>query len=100
MHIDIAIYEKDRIQGAYLLLKRYKNRLKNFDQAIHNINKSKVDLTEFNELKVSLDHERYLTYAKDMQKLFDSTIDDMKVSRQLDRSNLERLIQKSVNALQ
>ena len=37
VHWEVAIKEKDRIQGAYLLLRRFKNRLKNFDQVIGTI---------------------------------------------------------------
>lgn len=40
--------EKDSIGGAYLLLKRYKNRLKAFDQTLGILSKNKVDQTEFN----------------------------------------------------
>ena len=34
VHIEREIREKGNIEGAYLLLKRYKNRLKVFDQAL------------------------------------------------------------------
>lgn len=32
--LEVQIKDKDSIQGAYLLLKRYKNRLKGFDEAL------------------------------------------------------------------
>lgn len=34
VHWETQIKSKDSIQGAYLLLKRYKNRLKGFDETL------------------------------------------------------------------
>ena len=38
-----------------MLLKRYKNRLKQFDQTISEIQKNKVEVLDFDNLKTSLD---------------------------------------------
>ena len=54
VNFEIQIREKSNIQGAYLLLKRYKNRLKAFDEALSKMNLSKVDLADFNALKTSV----------------------------------------------
>ena len=45
VYVEKQIREKGNIEGAYLLLKRYKNRLKIFDQALSLIDKNKVSLT-------------------------------------------------------
>ena len=37
INIEIQIKEKSGIQGAYMLLKRFKNRLKVFDQTLSEI---------------------------------------------------------------
>ena len=37
------VRNKDKINGAYLLLKRFKDRLKAFDRAMQTLNKSKVN---------------------------------------------------------
>ena len=35
--------EKNKIEGAYLLLKRFKNRLKQFDTALEKVHELKAD---------------------------------------------------------
>ena len=57
IHWEVQMKSKDSIQGAYLLLKRYKNRLKGFDQTLLTMNENKVEKTAFNELKMSVDRE-------------------------------------------
>ena len=74
INIEREIREKGNIEGAYLLLKRYKNRLKIFDQALSLLSKNKVSVTEFNELKESVDKNRAVILFKDMQILFDTTV--------------------------
>ena len=77
MNLEIQIREKSNIQGAYLLLKRYKNRLKAFDEALCKMNLSKVDLADFNALKTSVKQERTITVYEDMQKLLDSKMNQI-----------------------
>ena len=70
--------EKDSIQGAYLLLKRYKNRLKVFDETLQRVEKSKVNLVEFDALKASIDKATATQIYHDMETLFDTTVKEMK----------------------
>ena len=58
VQLEVQIKEKNSIQGAYLLLKRFKNRLKVFDETLIKIEKQKVGMNDFNELKTSLRPER------------------------------------------
>ena len=44
------IRDKNKIEGAYLLMKRFKNRLKAFDQAIQAMNVRKADVTDLDKL--------------------------------------------------
>ena len=67
------VRDKDKIDGAFLLLKRFKNRLKAFDGALHAMDKTKVNISEFTQLQVSIDLARSQTIFDDMKRLFDST---------------------------
>lgn len=67
VHWEVQMKSKDSIQGAYLLLKRYKNRLKAFDQTLLAMNENKVEKTEFNALKMSVDKEQAKNIYRDMQ---------------------------------
>jgi hypothetical protein len=42
--------ERGRIDGAYLLLKRFKGRLKLFDKALEKMHTEKTSKDEFNNL--------------------------------------------------
>ena len=44
---ELALKDKSKIDGAYLLLKRYKNRLKNYDIALERIDQKKCDKSDF-----------------------------------------------------
>ena len=66
--------DKNKIEGAYLLLKRFKNRLKAFDTALEKVHEQKVDRQEFAKLKQSLDKDRALSIFNDMKLLFDTTV--------------------------
>ena len=48
---EIALRDKSKIEGAYLLLKRYKNRLKNYDAALEKIESNKADRNELTALE-------------------------------------------------
>ena len=52
---ELALKDKSKIDGAYLLLKRYKNRLKNYDLALERIDQKKCDKSEFEALSQSVD---------------------------------------------
>ena len=66
------VRDRDKINGAFLLLKRFKNRLKAFDEAMQALDRSKVDMKEFQKLSQSLDFSRSETIFKDMVALVDS----------------------------
>lgn len=66
--------DKNKIEGAYLLLKRFKNRLKNFDSALEKVHEQKADKKDFIQLKASLDRDRAMSIFNDMKILFDSSI--------------------------
>lgn len=66
------IRDKDKINGAFLLMKRFKNRLKAFDEAMQALNRQKVNITDFEKLSASLDFSRAETIFKDMVSLLDS----------------------------
>lgn len=38
------VQDKDKIEGAYLLLKRFKQRLRAFDTALNAVNNAKVNM--------------------------------------------------------
>lgn len=63
---ETALKDKSKIEGAYLLLKRYKNRLKNFDTALAQIESNKADKKELAQLTKSLDNQTNLAILKDM----------------------------------
>ena len=54
------------------MLKRFKNRLKAFDAALHALDKQKVNMNEFLTLQTSLDMARSQTIFDDMKRLFDT----------------------------
>ena len=55
------------------MLKRFKNRLKGFDQSLKQVTESKADRTEFVALEQSLAKGRAEAVFDDMKILFDST---------------------------
>lgn len=65
--------DKNKIEGAYLLLRRFKNRLKGLDEVIQNISKDKASHTDFDNLKKSLDGGRAQSVFDDMKVLLEST---------------------------
>ena len=66
--------DKGKIEGAYLLLKRFKNRLKTFDTALEKVHVQKADKQDFLKLKTSLDKDRATSIFNDMKILFDTTV--------------------------
>lgn len=63
---ETQIKEKGKIDGAYLLLKRFKNRLKAFDETLGIISKTKADLTEIASLKKTFEKTQLGEIVKDM----------------------------------
>ena len=71
---ETALKDKSKIEGAYLLLKRYKNRLKTYDVALEKLEHKKCDRSELTELALSVDKTRGYTIFNDMKLLFDTTV--------------------------
>ena len=44
------LQDQGRIDGAYLIIKRFKNRLKQFDQALEKLYENKASKEEFEKL--------------------------------------------------
>ena len=65
---------KDKIEGAYLLLKRFKNRLKGMDEVVRSVSKDKADKKDFEKLEKSLAKGRAEAVFNDMKDLFDTTV--------------------------
>ena len=59
--------DKAKIDGAYLLIKRLKNRLKGLDEVVHKVSNDKINHTDFELFKKSMSKHRA-----------DSVFDDMK----------------------
>ena len=71
---EAQLMDKSKIEGAYLLLKRFKNRLKTFDTALAKVHDLKADKKDFTELQQSLDKDRAQSIFNDMRILFDTTV--------------------------
>ena len=74
------------------MLKRYKNRLKVFDETLQNIEKSKVNQVDFDVLKASMKKETAMQIYQDMEKLFDTTVTELKKKMQFDKVNFETIL--------
>ena len=90
----VQLKQKDSIQGAFMLLQRYKNRLKGFDAALNTINASKVDQNEYDAFKTSLEKERSSTIFRDMQLLVDSQSASLQAQMKRDKNEFERIVHK------
>ena len=86
--------DKDKIEGAYLLLKRFKNRLKNFDIALEKVHEMKANKEDFFRLKQSLDRDRAMSIFNDMKILFDSTVKKIDDKFNHERSQVEDIYAK------
>ena len=56
------------------MIKRMKNRLKNFDTALELMNKVKLEKEEFEQLKNDVNKDRAISVFNDMKLLLDSTV--------------------------
>ena len=92
------LMDKNKIEGAYLLLKRFKNRLKVMDDVVARINVEKANHADFHVLKQSLKKERAESVFDDMKTLFDATVKqfDEKVAyeRQHVAQTFDRIVKK------
>ena len=69
----MQLKDKSKIEGAYLLLKRYKNRLKNYDTALEQINNVKADKNALELLEAQTKPQRATAVFNDMKMLLDMT---------------------------
>lgn len=69
-----VLQNKDRIEGAYLILRRFKDRLKGIDEVVKKVNQEKVNRTELKRFEDSMDQNRAITMFDDMKTLFDTTV--------------------------
>ena len=74
VNYEIVLKDKSKIDGAYLLLKRYKNRLKNYDTALERLESKKVDRPELEAVIATIDKDKGATIFRDFQLLMDSTV--------------------------
>ena len=59
--------DKNKIDGAYLLIKRFKNRLKCLDEVVRKVNEDKADRGAVQVLKSSLAKGRAEAVFEDMK---------------------------------
>ena len=85
------VQDKNKIEGAYLLMKRFKNRLKAFDQAMQTLNETKANVTDFDELRAGLDFTRTENVFKDMMTLIDSTTKNFEAKVEFERNQTSAL---------
>ena len=71
------VKEKNKIDGAYILIEELKRQLKMFDKALERIYKEKAGREDIEMLKKSIDEHRAKSIFNDMKELFDTTIKDM-----------------------
>ena len=80
------------------MLKRFKNRLKTFDNALGKVAEKKADRHEFEKLANDLQKDRAVSVFNDMKILFDTTVNqfDEKIiyERRQIRTTYERLLQE------
>lgn len=55
-------------------MKRFKNRLKLFDSALEHMHTTKLEKSEFEYVKETLNKNTATSIFNDMQKIFDSTV--------------------------
>ena len=93
---EILIEEKSKIDGAYLLLKRFKNRLKICDSALEKVASQKADRTELQALSLSVDKERAMRVFNDMKLLFDTTVKQFDTKLLHERKKIQQAYEKIV----
>ena len=88
--------DKSKIEGAYLLLKRFKNRLKTLDIALENMNNKKTDKRDFEIFQNSLAKDRAQAIFDDMKMLFDATVLKFDEKIEYERNQIKRSYEKIV----
>ena len=88
------VRDKNKIEGAYLLMKRFKNRLKAFDTAMQVLNETKANVTDFDELRAGLDFTRTENVFRDMMSLIDTTTKNFEAKVEHERAQTTSLFQR------
>ena len=71
---DATLRDKSKIDGAYLLIKRFKNRLKGLDEVVRRVNSEKADRMDLERLEKSTAKGRADVVFDDMKQLFECTV--------------------------
>ena len=87
---ETAVREKSKIDGAYILIKRFKNRLKALDQAVERLHTLKANQVEVNELRAATSQERAQSVMDDMKLLFDTTTKEFEKKLQAKIAEVEK----------
>ena len=66
--------DKSKIDGAYLLIKRFKNRLKGLDEVVRRVNSEKANRIDLERLEKVTARGRAEVVFEDMTQLFESTV--------------------------
>lgn len=66
--------DKSKIDGAYLLIKRFKNRLKGLDEVVRKVNSEKADRMDLERLEKITAKGRAEVVFDDMKQLFECTV--------------------------
>ena len=92
------IKDKNKIEGAYLLLRRFKNRLKVFDETMKAMHETKANLSDLEDLKIFIDPTRAQCVMNDMKILFHSTVGEFEKKLEAGQSQIdvkyERILEK------
>ena len=74
-----------------MLLKRYKNRLKDLDLALHKFDQKKADVTALEALADATHKGRALEVFNDMKLLFDTTLENLRKKQEIERNQTEKI---------
>ena len=80
------------------MIKRMKNRLKNFDTALELMNRVKLEKDEFEQLKHDVNKDRAISVFNDMKLLLDSTVYQFEERLSSERDQRNQTYQSLVNS--
>ncbi len=78
MRKERLVLEKNKIDGAFILIEEMKKQFKRFDKALEKMHKEKASFLDFEYLKQSVDPSSAKAIFNDMKLLFDATLEDFK----------------------
>ena len=74
INLEAVLKDKSKIDGAYLLIKRFKNRLKGLDEVVRRVNSEKANRIDLERLEKVTARGRAEVVFEDMTQLFESTV--------------------------